>query len=181
MIEVYTGWLTDFVGQEPNVWAFDGNRLRYRFSNIRWSYANYHPASKMFGYNNVLMDSLDEADVITIAAHEAGHYWTIPDRKVNLYFLALGLICITIPFNVMILGIIFGLITLFYMDRYMKEAEDLAEAFVRNTIGAGMSLNTSMLMIFDSSREPVISKIVAKEIKDSLEELGIEYENYIET
>ncbi len=181
MIKVYTEWIADFIGKEPSVWTFDGNKLRYRLNSMNRAYANYHPPSKIFGYNKVLMDPLDEANVMTIAVHEAGHYWTIPDRKIDLYFLTMGVMTLLALFNLILISGLIGLVSLTYINWYMKEAEDWAEAFVRDTIGAGMSLNTMMLLVFDSGVKPVMSKDLAKQIKNSLEELEIKYEDSIKS
>lgn len=169
MLDVYTDWLEAFIGGTPKVKEFNGNNLRYKLTGESEHYANYS-INNQFGYNSALMDELDEANTLTIATHEAGHYWTITN-KFKLIIVAQMLIATLLLLNCLLPIMLVGIISIIVAMLYRGKAEYDAENFVCKYLGYSMSFNTIMNI------SEKLNKFNIHFIKETLKELNINYEN----
>jgi hypothetical protein len=172
--QTFEDTINDFVGKDSTIKRFDGNRLRYRLRGMKNVYAYYQSQNKSFGYNDSRMKDVDEANIINIAIHEAGHYWTI-DRNLLLAghsVMLYSVLLIMVGFTYLALLII--CLSQLAVFKFARDAEIMAEDFVRETIGPGLTLNGMMFLIFDVDDGPKISSRIAEEIKKSIKELEID-------
>jgi len=172
MLDVYTDWVEAFIGVAPKVKEFNGNNLRYKLTGESEHYANYS-INNQFGYNSALMDDLDEANTLTIATHEAGHYWTIT-KKFKLIIVAQMLIATLLLLNFLLLIMLVGIISIIVM-LYRRKAEYNAENFVCKYLGYDMSFNTIMTL------SEKLNKFKIYYIKETLKEMNINYADSIKS
>jgi hypothetical protein len=174
--DIYKDWIEIFIGKVPNIKSYNGNKWYNRLLGRSNSYASFAEPREIFSYNYALMDKLDEARIIAIAAHEAGHYWTLK-RKFKLRIITQLFIIAIIIFKLYLCILLIMIV----MAILLKDtnAEYNAEEFVRKTIGPAMSLNSIMNIVCDAREEIGVVKWRKGDlidIKEALKELNIKYE-----
>jgi succinate-acetate transporter protein len=143
------------------------------------------------------MNDLDEIDVISIAAHEAGHYWSFEGDyswlvQVGFFYSGIGLLfaalwaVLELPAEIFFFQFLvsFGAFYLSFdcMQMSIPSNEARADNFVRKILSPAICLNMLTTLIVDESTEQMyLSSYTADQIKITLKELEIDYESNIET
>jgi len=197
MLDVYSEWIEEFIDDKPEIKEYDGKGIRNKMEGLDNAFAYHKVGTSEFGYNNIMMDPLNELTIIAIAAHEAGHYWDLQKSfhqiiEGGIFYSILGLafsILFAIwgyPFRVIFFQFVISAVALFLaiICANLPNLDDelTADDYLLRAIGPAVSLHMHVdLMKYDKEKDMHLGSYKAHQLEIALEELGIEYESNIET